>query len=302
MNLQSILTERRNPATEQIDQLSTLEIVQLINDEDQKVPQVIAGILPTIATVVDKIVEQLKKGGRLIYVGAGTSGRLGILDASECPPTYSTPPEQIVAVIAGGAKAIQTAQEGVEDRPAEGQAAMVELDVSANDIVIGIAASGRTPYTVGAMEEAKARGAVVAAVVCTPHSAMEQVAHYTMKAEVGPEVITGSTRMKAGTAQKLILNTLTTTAMVRIGKVYSNLMVDLTATNEKLRLRARTIVAEAAGVSLEEAERALAAYGSAKPAILSLVTGLTGEQVTQLLAEHDGYLRQAIAEAVRGDE
>lgn len=298
MKLQSILTEKRNPNTLNIDQQSTLDIVRAINTEDKKVAFAIENILPTVALVVDKIVEGMHNGGRLIYIGAGTSGRLGILDASECPPTYSTSPDQVSAMIAGGEKAIQFALEGAEDDEELGRQDMLSRNPGPNDTIVGIAASGRTPYTIASMKAAKEKGATVAAVVCTPKSLMEKEADFTMVAEVGPEVVTGSTRMKAGTAQKLILNMLTTSTMIRMGKVYSNLMVDVKPTNLKLKERAKHIVAEAAKVTIEQAEEALKEYGSVKPAILSLVTGEKGEKVTNALASNNGYLREAINELV----
>ncbi|WP_433744318.1 N-acetylmuramic acid 6-phosphate etherase [Falsibacillus pallidus] len=299
MNLQNIMTEKRNPSTMEIDQLSSMEIIQKINDEDQKVPMAIEAILPVIAKVVDAIVKGMKNGGRLIYIGAGTSGRLGILDASECPPTYGTSPEQVLAIIAGGDHAIQYAMEGAEDSIEGGEQDIINANVGQNDVVVGIAASGRTPYTIAAMKKAKELGAVVAAVVCSPNSPMEQAADFAIVAEVGPEVVTGSTRMKAGTAQKLILNMLSTASMIQLGKVYSNLMVDVMASNEKLRERAKLIVAEAAGVDVKEAEEALKEFGSAKPAILSLVTGLKGKEVLDLLEKHDGHLRAAITDSLK---
>jgi N-acetylmuramic acid 6-phosphate etherase len=296
MNLQNILTEKRNPNTLNIDELSSLEIAKRINEEDQAVPTAVEKVIPVIAQVVDCIVDGIQRGGRLIYIGAGTSGRLGILDASECPPTYGTPAEMVRAVIAGGDYAIQFALEGAEDDEELGKNDINALNVGENDVVIGIAASGRTPYTAAAMKEAKSRGAVVGAVVCSPNSIMGEIADYSMVAEVGPEVVTGSTRMKAGTAQKLILNMLSTISMIRLGKVYGNLMVDVMPSNEKLRERAKLIVAEAAGVSLLEADAALKTYGSTKAAILSLVTGLEGDAVTVALDAHKGHLRNAIKE------
>jgi N-acetylmuramic acid 6-phosphate etherase len=299
MEIKKLLTEQRNPNTYHIDQLSTLEIVELINKEDQKVPDAIEKVLPTIAAVIDIIVEKLSIGGRLIYVGAGTSGRLGILDAAECPPTFGTSPNQIIGIIAGGEEAIQHALEGAEDDIEMGKRDIRSLRISDKDVVIGIAASGRTPYTISAMEEAKTLGAKVVALVCTPHSPMEKVSDYAIVVEVGPEVVTGSTRMKAGTAQKMVLNMLTTTAMIRLGKVYSNLMVDVSPVNNKLKIRAKTIVVEATGVEEKEAEKALEEYGSVKLAILSLVTGLKGTEVQTLLEKHHGFLKNAIAEGLK---
>lgn len=304
MNLHSILTEKRNPDTINIDQLSSYDIVKTINAEDKKVPLVIEKILPTIALVVDKIVAGMQNGGRLIYIGAGTSGRLGILDASECPPTFSTETDQVLAIIAGGEKALQFALEGAEDNEEMGRHDMLRHRPGPNDTIVGIAASGRTPYTIAAMKAAKEKGATVAAVVCTPNSLMEKVAEFTMVAEVGPEVVTGSTRMKAGTSQKLILNMLTTATMIRLGKVYSNLMVDVKPTNMKLKERAKHIVAEAASVSIEQAEAALKEFGSVKAAILSLITGEKGEIINIALKNNNGYLRAAINELLqlKGDQ
>ncbi|RLQ96585.1 N-acetylmuramic acid 6-phosphate etherase [Falsibacillus albus] len=299
MNLQNILTEKRNDHTFDIDQVSTLEMVKKINDEDKTVASAIESILPQVAKVIDWIVAGMKKGGRLIYIGAGTSGRLGILDASECPPTYGTSPDQVIAIIAGGDQAIQYALEGAEDDEEKGREDITAKKVGPNDVVIGIAASGRTPYTIAAMKQAKELGAKVAALVCTPQSEMEAVADEALVAEVGPEVVTGSTRMKAGTAQKLILNMLSTGTMIQMGKVYSNLMVDVMASNEKLKERAKLIVAEAAGVTLEEADAAMKEFKSAKPAILSLVTGLKGPEVAEMLQKHNGHLRAAIEDTLK---
>lgn len=294
MNLHDILTETRNPNTTHIDEKTSLEIVTLINEEDQQVPLAITNELPIIAQLVDRIVEGLENNGRLIYVGAGTSGRLGVLDASECPPTYGTPFEQVVGIIAGGDTALRFPLEGAEDDAAQAKEDIRELELNAHDVLVGIAASGRTPYTISAMNQAKQDGATVGCIVNTHHSEMEKIADFPIVVQSGPEVITGSTRMKAGTSQKLVLNMLSTAAMVRLGKVYGNLMVDVQPSNEKLTQRAKDIIAEAANVSIKEAEKALEEYGSTKAAILSLVTGLQGEAVHRLLNQYNGHLKKAI--------
>ena len=297
MNITKLNTEQQNPKTMNIDQMSTEEIITVINQEDTLVPNTIARQVPVIAQVVDKIVAAFKQGGRLIYVGAGTSGRLGIIDASECPPTYGTDPGLVVGIIAGGKEAMTEAIEGVEDDKQQGQTDMVDISLTAKDIVVGIAASGRTPYTIGALEYAKQLGAITVSVVCSKDSEMEKISEYTIPAVVGPEVITGSTRMKAGTAQKLILNMLSTASMVKIGKVYGNLMVDVQMTNEKLHNRAVNIVKMATGASDEEARRAIKEQNyHTKAAILQIITSLEGAEAKKLLEKHDGYLREAISE------
>lgn len=282
-----------------IDELSSIDVIKMINQEDKKVPAAVESILPEIADMVDKIVNSFQNGGRLIYVGAGTSGRLGVLDASECPPTYGTDPSLVVGLIAGGLKALQLAVEGAEDDPEQAIEDIKNLHVSEKDCVIGIAASGRTPYTISAMKQARELGATVGAVICSPHSEMESAADISMFVEAGPEVITGSTRMKAGTAQKLVLNMLTTTSMIKIGKVYSNLMVDVQPTNEKLCVRAKAIVVEATGATITDAEDALQKYGSVKTAILSIVTGVEGNEVQETLDKHHGKLKAAIEELMK---
>ena len=297
MNISKLNTEQQNPKTLNIDLMTTEDIITVINQEDTLVPNVIARQVPVIAEVVDRIIAAFKQGGRLIYVGAGTSGRLGIIDASECPPTFGTDPGLIVGVIAGGKEAMTEAIEGVEDDTQQGKADMEDISVSANDIVIGIAASGRTPYTIGALENAKQLGALTVSIVCSKDSEMEKISDYTIAAVVGPEVITGSTRMKAGTAQKLILNMLTTASMVKMGKVYGNLMVDVQMTNEKLHSRAANIVKMATGASDEEARSAIKEQNyHTKAAILQIITGLQGTEAKSLLEKHDGYLREAISE------
>jgi N-acetylmuramic acid 6-phosphate etherase len=289
MNLQNILTEKRNPRTLNIDTLSSLEIVTAINLEDRLVPQAVEKILPQVAQMVDHIVAAFKKGGRLIYVGAGTSGRLGVLDASECPPT-------------GGDKALQFALEGAEDDREAAIQDIGNLAVSDLDVVVGIAASGRTPYTIEAMKTAKSLGAKTGAIMCSQGAEMEATADVVMLIETGPEAVTGSTRLKAGTAQKLVLNMLTTASMIRIGKVFSNLMIDVQPTNEKLRERSKLIVAEATGVSLEVASEALSLFEDTKGAILYLLTGKDTQQIQVALHNHGGHLKKALHELMENDK
>ena len=298
MNLNHILTEKRNPQTLNIDELSSLEIVKKINEEDHQVPQAINKVLPVIALLVDEIVSAFKQGGRLIYIGAGTSGRLGVLDASECVPTFGTPAEQVIGIIAGGDKALRHALEGAEDNKKQAMEDLKAINLSNKDILVGIAASGRTPYTLSALAYANSLGTVTGCVVNSPQSPMEQEAKYAIVAESGPEVVTGSTRMKAGTAQKLVLNMLTTASMIQIGKVYSNLMVDVQPTNDKLVQRAKNIIAELTGVSPEEAAESLQTYKTPKAAILALLTSTEGDEVHRLLDKHDGHLKKAIGEAM----
>jgi N-acetylmuramic acid 6-phosphate etherase len=298
VNLNHILTEKRNPQTLNIDELSSLEIVKKINEEDHQVPQAINKVLPVIALLVDEIVSAFKQGGRLIYIGAGTSGRLGVLDASECVPTFGTPAEQVIGIIAGGDKALRHALEGAEDNKKQAIEDLKAINLSNKDILVGIAASGRTPYTLSALAYAYSLGTVTGCVVNSPQSPMEQEAKYAIVAESGPEVVTGSTRMKAGTAQKLVLNMLTTASMIQIGKVYSNLMVDVQPTNDKLVQRAKNIIAELTGVSPEEAAESLQTYKTPKAAILALLTSTEGDEVHRLLDKHDGHLKKAIGEAM----
>lgn len=296
MNIAKLNTEQRNPKTMNIDLMSTEEIITVINQEDTLVPNVIARQVPIISEVVDEIVVAFKQGGRLIYIGAGTSGRLGIIDASECPPTFGTDPSLVVGIIAGGKEAMTEAIEGVEDDKQQGQTDLEDISLTAMDIVVGIAASGRTPYTIGALEYAKKIGARTVSVVCSKDSEMEKISDYTVAAVVGPEVITGSTRMKAGTAQKLVLNMLSTASMIKMGKVYGNLMVDVQMTNEKLHNRAVNIVKMATGASDEEARAAIKEQNyHTKAAILQIITGLKGNEAKSLLEKHDGYLRDAIS-------
>jgi N-acetylmuramic acid 6-phosphate etherase len=289
------LTEERNPLTINIDTLPTLDMLALINAEDQKVALAVRHELQNIVSAVDAITSRMQRGGRLIYIGAGTSGRLGVLDASECPPTFGTPPELVVGLIAGGDVALTDAVEGAEDNQVGGAQEIAKLNVSENDCVISIAASGRTPYAIGGLEEANKRGALTISIACNRPSPLEELAEIGIAPIVGPEVVSGSTRLKAGTAQKMVLNMISTGVMIRLGKTYSNLMVDVQPTNIKLRQRARRIVAEAAGVSLEQAARILQeSDGEVKTAIVAALANVSPEVARQRLLETGGFVRKAI--------
>lgn len=294
MDLSKLITEQRNPNTMTIDELDAYAIVTLINQEDARVAAAVELTLYEIAALVDAATEALSNGGRLIYVGAGTSGRLGVLDASECPPTFSADPRQIVGVIAGGERALRHSVEGAEDDTSQAVEDMKALGLCADDVVVGIAASGRTPYTLAAMQYARSVDAKVGCIVNNPHTAMEKVAHYPIVVLCGPEVVTGSTRMKAGTAQKMVLNMISTATMIRLGKVYENLMIDVTPTNDKLQARAASIIQAITGASTAEAEQALGAYGSVKAAAFALLTGASGEEVHRALAASNGHLKRAV--------
>lgn len=298
IDLSALTTEGRNAASTDIDRLSTLEMLTVINQEDKKVALAVEAILPAVARTVDAIVAAFAQGGRLIYCGAGTSGRLGILDASECPPTFGTPRSQVVGLIAGGHQAILQAVENAEDNQQQGAQDLIDISFNRHDVLVGIAASGRTPYVLGALAHANATGAVTAALSCNPHSPMAQLAQIALTPVVGPEVITGSSRMKAGTAQKLVLNMLTTGAMIRSGKVYGNLMVDVEATNQKLVQRQIDIVMQASDCNADEARAALDACGGhCKTAILMRLADLNAAAAQALLAAHKGFIRQALQAA-----
>ncbi|KMK88252.1 N-acetylmuramic acid-6-phosphate etherase [Pectobacterium atrosepticum ICMP 1526] len=278
-----------------LDQLSTLEMMQVFNQEDRKVPEAIAQVLPAIAEAVDLATASLQAGGRLIYLGAGTSGRLGVLDASECPPTFGVPHGLVIGLIAGGPGALLKAVEGAEDDPALGEADLKALSLTATDMVIGLAASGRTPYVIGALRYARDVGCRTAAISCNPHSPIAQEAQVAISPVVGPEALTGSTRLKSGTAQKLVLNMISTGVMVKLGKVYQNLMVDVKATNVKLLDRACRIVVEATGADLDSARQALEqSDNDVKPAILMLLANIGVEAARERLKQHNGYLREAL--------
>src|SRR3984893_3607444 len=291
MNLATLLTESRNPATEHIDELPTLDMLRLINNEDAKVAQAVAAVLPDIAKAVDEITRRLNDGGRLFYIGAGTSGRLGVLDASECPPTFSVPPEMVQGIMAGGEPALSRATETTEDDPAIGVRDLLAHGFRAIDVLVGLAASGRTPYVLGAVSEAKRMGAVTVGICCTPDSELARAVAISIAPLVGPEVVAGSTRMKAGTAQKLVLNMLSTASFIRMGYVYGNLMVNVQPKNVKLVDRVRRIVAQATGAPYDRAGELLAAAGnSVRTAILMGKTGMGRPDAERRLAEAGGRI------------
>ncbi|WP_370422454.1 N-acetylmuramic acid 6-phosphate etherase [Pantoea vagans] len=298
LDLSQMITEGRNPASQNIDELSTEAMLRVINDEDKKVALAVEAIVPQIADAVDAICAAFQAGGRLIYCGAGTSGRLGILDASECPPTFGTPREQVIGLIAGGHTAILQAVENAEDNREQGAQDLKDIHFSRHDVLVGIAASGRTPYVLGALAYANELGATTVSLTCNPGSAMSQVAAIALTPVVGPEVVTGSSRMKAGTAQKLVLNMLTTGSMIRSGKVYGNLMIDVEATNQKLVQRQVNIVMQATDCDDATASAALTACGGhCKTAILMVLADLAADEAKALLSQHQGFIRQALQAA-----
>ena len=295
MNLEKMTTEARNPRTMSLDQMSTLEIVTAMNNEDSGVPVAVNQVLPQIAQAAQWAELALSNNGRLIYIGAGTSGRLGVLDAVECPPTFGVAPEIVVGLIAGGEKAFVKAVEGAEDSRELGRNDLKNIGLNQKDIVIGIAASGRTPYVLGGLEYAIGIGCKTVGISCNKGSAVGKAAQLAIEVEVGPEVLTGSTRLKAGTAQKLVLNMISTASMVRSGKAYQNLMVDVVQTNEKLRVRAENIVIEATGVERSQARRSIdEANGSVKTAITMILAGCSAEEATRRLETAGGHVREAI--------
>ena len=295
--LNLLTTEAVDPALTEWDALDTLTRLRLMNDEDAKVAAAVALELPQIARAVSRAAASLRAGGRLIYVGAGTSGRLGVLDASECPPTFGIAPGVVLGLIAGGEGAMFQAVEGAEDDPDAGAAAMLEADVTARDTVVGLSASGQAPFVLGALQQAAKRGAATVALTNNRPSALESAAAITIAPVVGPEVLAGSTRLKSGTAQKMVLNMISTNAMVELGKTYGNLMVDVQATNTKLRARAARIVRQVTGAAPERiTEALLAADGSAKLAILMLQTGLSADDARARLLHSGGFLRRALSE------
>ncbi len=294
-DLQSIATEDQNPDTLDIDILPTLDVVKKINNEDKKVAFAVEKVLPEIAKAVDEIVKAFKKGGRLIYIGAGTSGRLGVLDAVECPPTFSVSDKEVIGIIAGGEKAIYKAVEGAEDNPKLAIEDLTKVNFSSQDVLVGIAASGRTPYVIAAMKYAKQQNAVVVGVSCSPKQIVASLADINICVPVGAEALTGSTRMKSGTAQKMVLNMLSTASMIRSGKSYRNLMVDVNASNEKLYARSVRIVMQATGCDYLQAKLALErANSSAKLAILLILTNAEVDEAKQMLAKSSGFLRKAV--------
>ena len=293
--LSTLITEQRNPNSMHVDSLSALEIVQLMNDEDKQVPLAIEKCLPQIAQAVERIVAAFQQGGRLVYIGAGTSGRLGVLDASECPPTFGVSPEMVKGIIAGGERALRHPIEGAEDSKEQAVVDLQTIQFSSKDVLVGIAASGRTPYVIGALEYAKSLGSVTVSIASNPNSAMANIVDIAIDTVVGPEVLTGSSRLKSGAAQKLVLNMLTTASMILMGKCYQNLMVDVQASNEKLKARAIRIVMQATDCDKALAEETLKqADQNAKLAIMMILSGLDRAQAEALLEKHQGKLQLAL--------
>lgn len=302
VDLKKIGTEQRNEKTMKIDTLSTKEIVTILNDEDKTVAFAVEKAIDQITTLVDKIVEAFYKDGRLIYMGAGTSGRIGILDAVECRPTYSVSDEMVQCLMAGGMNAMVKAVEGAEDSKELAVNDLKSINISANDVVVGIAASGRTPYVIGGIEYAKKIGCVTGCITTSPNSQLASLVDYPIEAITGAEPVTGSTRMKSGTAQKMICNILSTTSMIKMGKVYENLMIDIQPTNIKLVKRAQNIVSEATGVSMEEAQKYIDKYGTVKKAIFAILSGIEDVKLVEnYLEENKGHLRNALKEVHKND-
>ncbi|EGS1168865.1 N-acetylmuramic acid 6-phosphate etherase [Enterococcus faecalis] len=295
MNLENLTTERRNENTMGLDEMSVKEALQKMNQEDQKVAMAVGQELAAIEPVVEAIIKSFNQGGRLIYMGAGTSGRLGVLDAAECVPTFGVEPEMVQGLIAGGQKAMTVAVEGAEDSKELGRQDLVDLKLSANDIVVGIAASGRTPYVIGGLEYATTVGAATATVACNKNAEISKYAQMPIEVDAGPEFLTGSTRLKSGTAQKLILNMLSTISMIGIGKVYNNLMVDVKPTNEKLVERSKRIIMEVTGCSYEVAElKFVEAEENVKLAIVMILTDSTKEEATQKLIDGNQFIKNTL--------
>ncbi|MGH7495457.1 MAG: N-acetylmuramic acid 6-phosphate etherase [bacterium] len=293
--IEGLITETRNPRSMEIDAKDTREILQIINEEDQSIPAVVAQEIPYIAAAVDLIVDGFKKGGKLFYIGAGTSGRLGVLDASECPPTYGTAPEMIQGLIAGGYKALVRSQEGAEDDAEQGPIDLQEAGFSSQDIAFGIAASRRTPYVLSALQYANAIGAKTIYLICNPRAELTLSVNVSICPVVGPEVIMGSTRMKAGTATKLVLNMITTAAMIKLGKVYGNLMVDLRLTSEKTAERSKRVVMMMTGLNYQASEELInRANGHVKTALVMALANVPAEEARAKLQKADGFIRRAI--------
>ncbi|MEU3887804.1 N-acetylmuramic acid 6-phosphate etherase [Streptomyces sp. NPDC029041] len=293
--LESLTTEAFRPELADIDRLPTLDIARLMNGEDATVAGAVAARLPQIAAAIDAVAQRMARGGRLVYAGAGTAGRLGVLDASECPPTFNTDPARVVGLIAGGPGAVVTSVEGAEDSRELARTDLDALTLTPDDTVVGISASGRTPYAIGAVEHARARHSLTVGLACNPGSPLAAAADHGIEIVVGPELLTGSTRLKSGTAQKLVLNMISTITMIRLGKTYGNLMVDVRASNDKLRARSHRIVALATGAADDEIDRALAATGGeVKNAILTLLADVDGPTAARLLEESGGHLRAAL--------
>jgi N-acetylmuramic acid 6-phosphate etherase len=294
MNLDKLLTEQPNPASDSIDALPTEDVLKIINSEDQRVAESVAREIPQIAKAVDRIVVALESGGRLFYIGAGTSGRLGVLDASECPPTYNVSYELVQGIIAGGEAALSRATEATEDDPATGGRDLLARAFSPADVLVGIAASGRTPYVLGAIRKAREMGAVTIGISCTPHSELSAAVEIPIEPLPGPEVVAGSTRMKAGTATKLVLNMLSTAAMIRLGYVYGNLMVNVQPKNQKLVDRASRIIAQAANIEYSPAAELLKQTGSVKTSIVMAKLKLSREEAEERLRSANGRVRIAL--------
>lgn len=296
VNLSKLTTEQVNEKTKNIDQLSTIETITLMNKEDYKVIAAVEAVLPEVAAAIDVIYEAFKNNGRLLYIGAGTSGRLGVLDAAECPPTFYTPPEMVQGIIAGGESAMFVAVEGAEDNAEAGKHDLQTRGITEHDVVVGIAASGRTPYVTGALTYAKEIGAATIALSCNSNATISKYADHAIEVVVGPEVLTGSTRLKAATAQKMILNMFTTVSMIKMGKAYENLMVDLNPSNEKLVERARNMLMAITGRKYEEAAAALNETNlKVKPAIVMLGADVSYEAAMEAIAQSDGFVRKAIS-------
>ncbi|CAL9524156.1 N-acetylmuramic acid 6-phosphate etherase [Streptomyces sp. Tu 3180] len=296
--LETLTTEAFRPELADVDRLPTLDIARLMNGEDATVAGAVAERLPEIAAAIDAVADRMARGGRLVYAGAGTAGRLGVLDASECPPTFNTDPSRVVGLIAGGPDALVTSVEGAEDSRELAESDLAALAPTADDTVVGVSASGRTPYAVGAVAYARARGALTVGLACNPGSALAAAAEHGIEVVVGPELLTGSTRLKAGTAQKLVLNMISTITMIRLGKTYGNLMVDVRASNDKLRARSHRIVAQVTGAEDADVQRALAATdGEVKQAILVLLADVDAPTAARLLRDTRGHLRAALAAA-----
>jgi N-acetylmuramic acid 6-phosphate etherase len=295
IDLMKISTEKRNENTKNIDIATTCDMLKMINTEDKTVPLAVEKAIDQIAKVVDIVTEAFINGGRLIYIGAGTSGRLGVLDASECPPTYGVAKDMVIGIIAGGDKALRYSMEGVEDSKEEAVKDLMKIDTNQNDVVVGIAASGRTPYAIGAVEYANSIGAKTACITTSDHSEIAKLAQYPIEAITGAEPVTGSTRMKSGTAQKLVLNMITTASMVKIGKVYENLMIDVQMTNNKLISRAQIIVMEVTGVHADVAETYLKKYRSVKYAIFAIISKIEDkDKIVEILKSHKGNIRESL--------
>ena len=288
------ITEQRNPASMNLDRMSTKEILLLMNEQDYIVAEAIHEALPAIEKLIDAVVESFRKGGRLIYIGAGTSGRLGILDAVECVPTFGTSPDQVIGLIAGGESAIRLAVEGAEDSEELAAEDLKEIRLNDKDVVIGIAASGRTPYVIGGLKYATEVGAITGSLSNNKGTKISALANHPIEINTGPEILTGSTRLKAGTGQKLVLNMISTVSMVKTGKIYENLMVNVQATNDKLVDRSKRIIVEATGVSYEKAEEVYAVAQSVKTAIVMILAGTTKEEAEEALADTNGLIYETL--------